>query len=423
MAKPAILTVDDDPAVLQSIARDLRKQYGKNHQVVPAGSGAEALEILHQLVLRESPIALIVSDQRMPNMVGTTFLGQARSVVPTAKLVLLTAYADTDVAIKSINDLGLHHYLLKPWDPPEDRLYPVLDDLLTGWRRAHPDSDGGVRVVGHRWSDRSHEIKTFLARNHIPYVWLDVDQNEEARTLREAANATAATELPLVLLPDRDPLRAPSMRELATALDLHTTADKPLYDLCIVGAGPAGLAGAVYGASEGLQTVIIEGSAPGGQAGQSARIENYLGFEHGLSGADLAERAFRQAKRFKAEMVLAREVVGLEARGPVRAVRFDDGTEIEARTILIASGVSYQRLEAPGLGEFVNQGVYYGANATDAPATEGQEVYVVGGANSAGQAVLNLARCAKKVVLLVRSSALEKGMSQYLVDDIRAKEN
>jgi thioredoxin reductase (NADPH) len=423
VAKPAILTVDDDPAVLQSITRDLRKQYGERYQVVPAASGNDALRALDELAVRGRPVALILSDQKMPEMDGMAFLGRARSVAATAKLVLLTAYADTDVAIKSINDLGLHHYLLKPWDPPEERLYPVLDDLLTSWRRSHPDTERGIRVVGYRWSDRSHEIKTFLARNHIHYEWLDVDHNEEAIKLCEAANAMAAAELPLVLLPDREPLRAPSTRELATALDLHTTADKPLYDLCIVGAGPAGLAGAVYGASEGLQTVIIEGSAPGGQAGQSARIENYLGFEHGLSGSDLAERAFRQARRFKAEMVLAREVVGLEARGPVRAVRFDDGSVIEARTILIASGVSYQRLEAPGLGEFVNKGVYYGANATDAPATAGEDVYVVGGANSAGQAVLNIARCAKKVVLLVRSSQLEKGMSQYLVDEIRAKDN
>ena len=306
-------------------------------------------------------------------MVGTTFLGQARSLVPTAKLVLLTAYADTDVAIKSINDLGLHHYLLKPWDPPEERLYPVLDDLLHGVaavasRRRAGHSCRRLPLVGSQPRDQDvprsqpHPLRVARCRSRRGGQEADA----RPRTRRPPPSCPSCSS------PTASRSARPSTRELATALDLHTTADKPLYDLCIVGAGPAGLAGAVYGASEGLQTVIIEGSAPGGQAGQSARIENYLGFEHGLSGSDLAERAFRQAKRFKAEMVLAREVVGLEARGPVRAVRFDDGSVIEARTILIASGVSYQRLEAPGLGEFVNKGVYYGANATDAPATAGR---------------------------------------------------
>ncbi|HEX5094754.1 MAG TPA: response regulator, partial [Acidimicrobiia bacterium] len=327
MVKPAILTVDDDPAVSQAIARDLRRQYGAEFQVVRAGSGSEALEVLSTLQLRDRPVALIASDQRMPRMTGVEFLEQARSHAPDAKLVLLTAYADTDAAIKAINDIDLDHYLMKPWDPPEDRLYPVLDDLLSDWVRTHPSDQAGVRVIGHRWSDRSHEIKTFLARNYVPYQWLDLERDEEARRLHEAANATA-TDLPLVLVPEADPLRAPSTLDLADALGLRTTAQQPLYDVCVVGGGPAGLAAAVYAASEGLQTVVVEGQAPGGQAGQSAAIENYLGFPKGLSGADLTHRAVAQAQRFGAEMVLARRCIGFETRGHVRAVSLDGQNEI-----------------------------------------------------------------------------------------------
>jgi thioredoxin reductase (NADPH) len=303
VAKPAILTVDDDPAVSQAITRDLRRQYGAEFQIVRAASGAEAVTVLTEFALRDRQVGLIASDQRMPGMTGIEFLERARALAPEAKLVLLTAYADTDVAIKAINEIGLDHYLLKPWDPPDERLYPVLDDLLSDWLEAHPDDPGGLRVVGHRWSERSHEIKTFLARNHVPYRWLDLERDDEASRLHEAANATAA-DLPLVLLPDQEPLRAPSTLDLAAALGLRTIAEQPLYDLCIVGAGPAGLAAAVYAASEGLQTVVIEREGPGGQAGQSAAIENYLGFPRGVSGADLTHRAVAQAKRFGAEMVL-----------------------------------------------------------------------------------------------------------------------
>jgi len=422
VAKPAILTVDDDPAVSQAITHDLRRQYGADYQIVRATSGAEALTMLSKFALRDRQVALIASDQRMPEMTGVEFLEQSRRYAPDAKLVLLTAYADTDVAIRAINDIGLDYYLLKPWDPPKERLYPVLDDLLSDWQEGHPGDTGGLRLVGDRWSERSHEIKTFLARNHVPYRWFDLERDEEARRLQALAHADTA-DLPLVLVPDGETLRAPSTLALADALGLRTTAEQPLYDLCIVGGGPAGLAAAVYGASEGLQTVVIEREAPGGQAGQSAAIENYLGFPKGLSGADLTHRAVAQARRFGAEMVLARDVVGFETRGPVRAVRFGDNSEIEARAVLVATGMSYRLLETPGLEELTGRGVYYGATASEAQACAGDDVYIVGAANSAGQAVLNIARFARRVVLLTRSDALEKSMSQYLVKRIRATEN
>ena len=422
VAKPTILTVDDDPAVSQAITRDLRRRYGAEFQIVRASSGAEALAVLAEFALRDRAVAVIASDQRMPEMTGVEFLDEARRHAPGAKLVLLTAYADTDVAIRAINDIGLDYYLLKPWDPPEERLYPVVDELLDDWRDAHPEEAGDLRVVGHRWSERSHEIKTFLARNHVPYQWLDLECDDEAHRLHDLAGA-APGDLPLVLVPDGETLRAPSTLDVANALGLRTSAEQPLYDLCIVGGGPAGLAAAVYAASEGLETVVIEREAPGGQAGQSASIENYLGFPKGLTGAELTHRAVAQARRFGAEMVLARDVVGFEVRGPVRAVSFGDGAVIEARAVLVATGVSYQLIEAAGLAELAGRGVYYGATASDARSCEGDDVYIVGAANSAGQAALNLARYARRVVLLVRSDALEKSMSQYLVERIRAAEN
>ncbi len=418
MPKPTILTVDDDPQVSQAISRDLRARYGEHYRIVRAGSGADALEVLAQLAVRDRPVALIASDQRMPQMTGIEFLDRSRVHAPGARLLLLTAYADTDVAIRAINDIGLDHYLLKPWDPPEDRLYPVIDDLLAAWQRDHPDDGSEVRVVGHRWSERSHDVKTFLARNHVPYRWYDVERDEGADRLVQAA-AAGPDDLPLVLLPDADPLRAPTTLALAAALGLRTTADQPLYDVCIVGGGPAGLAAAVYAASEGLSTVIVEREAPGGQAGTSAAIENYLGFPKGLSGADLTQRAVAQVARFGAEMVLARDVLGLEQRGPVHAVRFDEG-EIEARAVIVATGVSYRRLEAPGLEDVTGRGVYYGATASEASQVEGDEVYLVGAANSAGQAALQLARYAKRVVMIVRGASLVDSMSSYLIDRIEA---
>jgi thioredoxin reductase (NADPH) len=422
VVKPAILTVDDDPAVLQAITRDLRNRFGEDYQIARASSGPDALKLLGEFATRDRQVALIASDQRMPEMTGVEFMERAKEHAPDAKLVLLTAYADTDVAIKAINDIGLDYYLLKPWDPPEERLYPVIDDLLNAWHDEHPEVTSEIRVVGHRWSDRSHEIKTFLARNHVPYRWLDVERDEEA--LRLLALVAAGTgELPIVLFPDREPLTSPSTLDLAAALGLRTSAEKPLYDLCIVGGGPAGLAAAVYAASEGLQTIVVEREAPGGQAGQSAAIENYLGFPKGLSGADLTHRAVAQARRFGAEMVLARDVAGFESRGPVRAVRFGDGTEVEARTMLIATGVSYRRHAAPGLDGLAGRGVYYGASAGEARSVESEDVYIVGAANSAGQAALNIARYAGRVVVLVRGASLEEGMSSYLVERIRATDN
>lgn len=420
MAKPAILAVDDDVAVVAAVVRDLRQRYGEDYRVLRATSGPEALEVLADLVLKDRPVAAVVSDQRMPGMTGIEVLQAVRQQAPDAKLLLLTAYADTDVAIRAINDIALDYYLMKPWDPPEDRLYPVLDDLLRDWANDHPDRDSEVRVVGHRWSERTHEVKTFLTHNHVPYRWLEVDQSEEATRLLEVAGEG---ELPVVTLPDGSVLRSPAPAELATALGLSTRATKPLYDLCVVGAGPAGLAAAVYAASEGLQVVVVERDAPGGQAGQSASIENYLGFPKGLSGADLTHRAVAQASRFGAEMVLARDVVGFETRGPVRAVLLEGSADIEARAVLVASGVSYRRLDAPGLDDFVGRGIYYGASASEATQTVGEDVYVVGAANSAGQAVLNFARYARKVVLVVRGTSLEASMSQYLVTRILATPN
>jgi thioredoxin reductase (NADPH) len=419
MSKPAILTVDDDPMVSAAIGRDLLARYGADYRVVRATSGPEALDLLARLALRDDPVAMIVADQRMPRMTGTEMLAQSRTHAPDAKLLLLTAYADTDVAITAINDIGLDYYLMKPWDPPDDRLYPVVDDLLDDWRQAHPEETSDVRVVGHRWSDRSHEIKMFLTRNHVPYRWYDVERDAEAARLQQLA-AAEPDELPLVLVPDGEALRSPSTREVAGALGLHTTAQRPLYDICIVGGGPAGLAAGVYAASEGLSTVIVEREAPGGQAGQSASIENYLGFPRGLSGSDLAHRALAQVSRFGAELVLARDVVAFETRGPVRAVLLEGGGEIEARAVVASTGVSYRRLAAPGLDDLNGRGVYYGVNASEANQCQDDDVYVVGAANSAGQAALNLSRFAKRVVLLVRSGSLEATMSQYLVARIRS---
>ena len=420
MSRPSIVVTDDDPLVAEAITRDLRTRFGADYRVVRTTSGAEALDVLARLALREEPVALLVTDQRMPRMTGVEMLAQARTHAPDAKKLLLTAYADTDAAITAINEIGLDYYLLKPWDPPEERLHPVVEDLLEDWRREHPEHDAVVRVVGHRWSDRSHEVKTFLARNHVPYLWLDVEEPDGARLASLAAAGPG--DLPLVLVPEAEPLRAPSTLAVAEGLGLRTRAEQPLYDVAIVGGGPAGLAAAVYAASEGLRTIVVEREAPGGQAGQSAAIENYLGFPRGLSGSDLAQRAIAQVSRFGAEMVLAREAVGLEQRGPVRAVLLGDA-EVEARAVVVASGVSYRRLVAEGVDELTGRGIYYGASASDAAQLEGQVVHVVGAANSAGQAVLNFARHAERVVMLVRGRSLVTSMSTYLIDRIEATPN
>ena len=420
--RPTILTVDDDPMVSAAITRDLRERYGADYRVIGATSGEQTLSVLAEIALRDQVVSLIVADQRMPGMSGIEVLERARTVAPAAKYLLLTAYADTDVAIKAINDIGLDYYLLKPWDPPADRLYPVVDDLLSDWRRGHPDHISDVRVVGHRWAGGSYEVKSFLAHNHVPYKWHDVERDAEAERLMTLADAKP-DDLPLVLVPDGKTLRAPSTRDLAGALGLRVRAEQPLYDVCIVGGGPAGLAAAVYAASEGLSTVIVERDAPGGQAGRSAAIENYLGFPKGLSGADLTARAIAQASRFGAEMVVANDVVGLETRGPVRAVLLGDSGEIEARSVVVATGVSYRRLDASGVDDLTGRGVYYGADAGEAVQCEGDDVYLVGAANSAGQAALNLSRYAKRVVMLVRAATLDATMSSYLVERILATPN
>jgi thioredoxin reductase (NADPH) len=422
MIRPTILTVDDDPAVSAAISRDLRNQYGAEYRIVAADSGEQALTVLARLALRDQPVALIVTDQRMPNMTGIDMLAQARQYAPSTKFLLLTAYADTNVAIAAINDIGLDYYLLKPWDPPHERLFPVTEGLLSDWQSANPERTSGLRVIGHRWSIRSHETKTFLARNHIPFQWFEIERDAEAQRLTDLASATA-DDLPLVLVPDGPTLRAPSTLDLASALQIRTQAEQPLYDVCIIGGGPAGLAAAVYAASEGLSTVVVEREAPGGQAGLSAAIENYLGFPKGLSGADLTHRAVAQVSRFGAEMVLARAVVGIETRGPVHAVLLHGAGEIEARSLIVATGVSYRRLDAPGVEEFTGRGVYYGADAGDAAQCQDADVFIVGAANSAGQAALNLARYAKRVTLVVRGAGLETSMSRYLIERIVAAPN
>ncbi|MPZ62320.1 MAG: response regulator [Propionibacteriales bacterium] len=422
MSRPAMLTVDDDPLVSAAISRDLRSHYGADYRIVQATSGADGLAVLTELALRNQPVALIACDQRMPEMTGIEMLERARTTAPGAKCLLLTAYADTDVAINAINDIGLDYYLLKPWDPPDERLYPAVDDLLGDWWRANPEQTSQVRVVGHRWSDRSHDVKTFLARNHVPYRWYDIERDSEAQRLSDLAQATP-TDLPLVLVPEGETLRSPSTLDLAGALGLRTNTEQRLYDVCIVGSGPAGLAAAVYAASEGLSTVVVEREAPGGQAGQSAAIENYLGFPKGLTGSDLTQRAVAQVSRFGAEMVLARDVVGIQTRGPVHAVLFEGSGEIETRALIVATGVSYRRLDAAGLAELTGRGVYYGATASEASECQGDVVYVVGGANSAGQAALSLAGFAERVVLVVRAQTLNETMSRYLIERIASTAN
>jgi len=422
MAKPIIFAIDDDLAVLSGVERDLRHKFGEQFRVVKADSGTAALEALKQFKLRNERVALFVVDQRMPQMTGIEFLAQAIPLEPEAKRVLLTAYADTDVAIRAINDLRLDHYLMKPWDPPEERLYPVLQDLLDDWLAAvRPDFDG-IRVIGHRWSVASYRVKEFLARNLIPFEWLDIESDERARRLVDYARADEA-ELPLVLLADGTRLVKPSPAELAAKVGLRTRAEIPFYDLIIVGAGPAGLAAAVYSASEGLKTLLIESLAPGGQAGQSARIENYLGFPSGLSGADLTRRAVAQAQRFGVEILTPQEVVSVKVKDMYRVVQLGDGSEVSCHALLIATGVQYRKLDAPGIDPLTGAGVYYGAAITEALATKGQDVFVIGAGNSAGQAALYLSGFARSVTILVRGESLASSMSKYLTDRIAETPN
>ncbi|MBO7937514.1 MULTISPECIES: FAD-dependent oxidoreductase [Streptomyces] len=416
-----ILTVDDDPGVSRAVARDLRRRYGGSYRIVRAESGESALEALRELKLRGDPVAVILADYRMPQMNGIEFLEQALDVYPGARRVLLTAYADTDAAIDAINVVDVDHYLLKPWDPPEEKLYPVLDDLLEAWRASDHRPVPATKVVGHRWSARSSEVREFLARNQVPYRWYSADEPEGQRLL--AAAGQDERRLPLVITADGTPLVAPEPPELAAKVGLATTPTAEFYDLVVIGGGPAGLGAAVYGASEGLRTVLVERSATGGQAGQSSRIENYLGFPDGVSGAQLTERARRQAAKFGAEILTAREVTGLEINGSARVVRFSDGSAVAAHSVILATGVSYRQLTAPGCDDLTGCGVYYGSALTEAPACTGHDVYIVGGANSAGQAAMYLARGAKSVTLLVRGESLAASMSYYLIQQIEESSN
>jgi thioredoxin reductase (NADPH) len=417
MSKPILLTVDDDPEVLNAIERDLRHHFRADYRVVKASSGAQALEAVQQLKRRGAQLALFLVDERMPHMTGTQFLAEAVKLYPDARRVLLTAYADTETAITAINKIGLHHYLLKPWEPPTEHLYPVLEDLLSDWfAHARPAFDG-IRVAGNSLSSASFAVKDFLASNQVPYQWLDMDNDATVRELLSGASG-GAPRLPMVLFPDGTTLVQPTPRELAEKLGMQTRAHQPFYDLIVIGGGPAGLAAAVYGASEGLRTVLIEQSAPGGQAGTSSNIENYLGFPGGITGADLARRAATQAKRFGAEIISAQEAMRIERADPYRKVILSDGSVLTGYAILVAPGMEVRQLEAPGLEKLLGAGVYYGAALSEAATYRGRDVIVVGGANSAGQGAMFFSRHTRKVTMLVRGSDLSAGMSRYLVDRI-----
>ncbi|GAB4581995.1 MAG: FAD-dependent oxidoreductase [Anaerolineales bacterium] len=422
MAKPIILTVDDEPQVLNAVNRDLRQYYKGEYRIIRASSGEEALDTVKQLKQRNEMVALFLSDQRMPGMTGTQFLAEARTFFPQARKVLLTAYADTSAAIESINAIGLDYYLMKPWDPPEQHLYPVLDDLLGDWWTSVPLPFDGIRVVGTLWSATCHNAKDFLARNRIPYQWLDLEQSEEAQVLINTLSKEHPT-LPVIFLPNGEILQNPDLPTLAQKVGLKTQASQPFYDLIVIGGGPAGLGAAVYGASEGLKTLLVEKEATGGQAGTSSRIENYLGFPQGLSGAELAQRATIQASRLGAEILTAQEVVRLRVEEPYKYITLSNKTELGCKALIVAPGVSVRMLNVPGIEHLSGAGVYYGAALTEAANYRDQHVFVVGGANSAGQGAMFFSRYARKVTMLVRAAALELGMSQYLVDQIAGTPN
>jgi thioredoxin reductase (NADPH) len=425
MPKPILLSVDDDSDVLRAIERDLRSHYGAEYRVIGSDSPSGALDLLKQLKVRNDSVALLLADQRMPRMDGVTFLHEGMQIFPGAKRALLTAYADTNAAISAINQASVDHFFLKPWDPPEEHLYPQLDDLLDDWQSSYRPTFQGIRVLGTRWSPRSYELRDFLARNRVPYQWIDVEasaNDPETKRLLEALGPEA-NELPVTIFPDGTRLLECVPADVAQKVGLRTRAQTDFYDLAIVGGGPAGLAAAVYGASEGLHTVIIEKEAPGGQAGMSSRIENYLGFPKGLSGNDLARRAVAQAERFGVEILSPQEAVEARAEGPYRILKLVDGSEISCHALMISTGVQWRRLEAPGIDRLQGAGVYYGGGSTEALACKGEHVYIVGGANSAGQAAMNFAKYADRVVILVRGESLSSTMSQYLIDQIKATPN
>jgi thioredoxin reductase (NADPH) len=425
MTKPTLLTVDDDPNVLKAIERDLRSRYGEKYRVLRANSGHAGLDLLRELRGRDDAVALLLADQRMPQMDGIGFLNEARKVYPEAKRALLTAYADTSAAINAINEVNVHYFFLKPWDPPSQHLYPAIDDLLEDWTASYRPPYEGIRVLGTRWSSKAYELRDFLARNHIPYQWIDVELSADDPEVKQliASIGDDVDQLPLTLFSDGTRLFQSSPAELAQKIGLRTRAETQFYDLAIVGGGPGGLAAAVYGASEGLKTVMIDREAPGGQAGLSSRIENYLGFPSGLSGADLARRAVMQAQRFGVEIIAPQEVVELRAEGPYRILKLADGNEISCHAVLIATGVQWRRLEIPGVERLQGSGVYYGGGSQEAISCKGETVYVVGGANSAGQAALNFSQYAEKVVILIRGDSLSASMSRYLIDQIEKTPN
>jgi thioredoxin reductase (NADPH) len=421
MARPIVLAVDDDVSVLEAVVQDLRRQYGAVYRVMRAASGQAGLDTLAQLKTRQEPVALLMSDQRMPGMTGVEFLERAQEYYPDSRRVLLTAYADTEVAIRAINTARIHYYLTKPWDPPEEKLYPVLSDLLDDWQAGYRPPFEGLRVIGHRWSLNDHNVRNFLSQNHVPYRWLDVAGNDEAAKLLKDAGLDP-DKLPVVLFPDGSVLVNPEVEALASKVGLSVQATQEFYDLVVVGAGPAGLAAAVYGASEGLRTVVIEPEAPGGQAGSSSKIENYLGFPSGVTGAELGRRAHTQATRFGAEFVTQR-AVGLRIDGQYRFVQLADGREVSGHAVLLAPGVQYRKLAIPGAERLTGRGIYYGAALVEAAACKDEEVYIVGGANSAGQAALHFAKFACKVTMLVRGEGLSATMSKYLIDEIERTSN
>lgn len=425
MAKPILLSVDDDADVLRVIERDLRSQYGAEYRVIGSDSPEKALDILKQLKVRSDSVALLLADQRMPRMNGVEFLQEGMQIFPDAKRALLTAYADTNAAISAINEANIDYFFMKPWDPPAEHLYPQLDDLLDDWRATYRPSFEGIRVLGTRWSPKCYDMRDFLARNHVPYQWIDVElsgSDPETKRLLDVLGPETAN-LPIVLFPDGTKLLESLPGDVAQKVGLRTRAQTDFYDLAIIGGGPAGLAAAVYGASEGLKTVMVERQAPGGQAGMSSRIENYLGFPTGLSGGDLARRAVVQAQRFGVEILSPQEAVSVRTEGPYRIIKLLDESEISCHALMVATGVQWRRLEAPGIDRLQGAGVYYGGGATEALACQGEIVYVVGGANSAGQAAMNFAKYAEKVVILVRGEGLAATMSQYLIDQVQRTPN